>query len=350
MTKAIKYKVVSRIIVDDDDKNSDYWEWFGHNVQKPKFYGDTLAYKIIAGLYIFYISEDLLNEGIRQGIIEPPAADLRLGVGVDGFYRIMYALSHSDIDYLTRELDRVNTDPKIITVTNYEAIWWDSELEQNLDEPVLKFKAKITVDASSMEIIENTAAIPGADNELPKGSLFRSVKDYEGFVDVLAMEADRTLCNSRNLYDRYEGNGFFSQDRWFQQLDKYVFEFEDEPTQLPDWKYPQRANDEMAKSYIVMGEKCFQLYQKDDTFYIKGVNLYGYREIWCKVRIAGDIKKSNMYIDFVSSNMSECKKYELLYDIERQREEFFDIFIGKYRSEKSYSHKQYKKWVLNVEN
>ena len=49
MKKSFKYKVVGKIIVDDDDKNSDYWDWFKHNLKKPKFYGNTLAYKIIAG-------------------------------------------------------------------------------------------------------------------------------------------------------------------------------------------------------------------------------------------------------------------------------------------------------------
>ncbi len=55
----------------------------------------------------------------------------------------------------------------------------------------------------------------------------------------------------------------------------------------------------------------------------------------------------NMYIDFVSSDMSDAKKFEFLYDIEKNRDMFFDIFMGKYRSEKSYNHKQYKKWVIN---
>ena len=147
-----------------------------------------------------------------------------------------------------------------------------------------------------MTIVENTARGKDFCEQIPCDSLFQTVNDSEGFLDVLAMEADRTLCNSRNLYDRYEGNGFFSQDKWFSQLDKYVFEFKDNPLYIEQTQYPQRATDEMEKSCLVMGEKCFQLYQKDNAFYIKGVNLYGYRQIWCKVRIAGDVKKSNMCI------------------------------------------------------
>lgn len=356
MKKSVKYKVVGKIIVDDDDKNSDYWEWFKHNLKKPKFYGNTLAYKIIAGLYIFYISEELLNEGVRQGIIEAPGKDVkeilfykaRIGVGIDGFYRIMYALCHSDIDYLIRELERVNNDPKIITVTNYDAKWQDKD--EKPDEPILKYKARITADAENMTIIENTARGKDFCEQIPCDSLFQTVNDYESFLDVLAMEADRTLCNSRNLYDCYEGNGFFSQDKWFSQLDKYVFEFKDNHLYQEQTEYPQRATDEMEKSCLVMGEKCFQLYQKDNAFYIKGVNLYGYRQIWCKVRIAGDVKKSNMCIDFVSCDMSDAKKFEFLYDIEKNRDMFFDIFMGKYRSKNSYSHKQYEKWVIHLQN
>lgn len=146
------------------------------------------------------------------------------------------------------------------------------------DEPILKYKARITADAEKMTIVENTARGKDFCEQIPCDSLFQTVNDYEGFLDVLAMEADRTLCNSRNLYDRYEGNGFFSQDRWFSQADKYVFKFGDNATSQLQFKYPQRAID----------------------------------------------------------------------DIEKNRDMFFDIFMGKYRSENSYSHRQYKKWVTNM--
>ena len=77
--------------------------------------------------------------------------------------------------------------------------------------------------------------------------------------------------------------------------------------------YPQRAISLMDTAFMCISEICFHTYEDSDKFYIKATNLYGYRELLCVITIISNNKNSvtinDMRIDFVSSNMSDAKKY-----------------------------------------
>lgn len=112
---------------------------------------------------------------------------------------------------------------------------------------------------------------------------------------------------------------------------------------------PKRAKEEMDKSFIVIGEMCFQLYESDDKQYVKGLNLNGYRSVWCRVRGGGERGWEMMVLDFVKTDMSNERKWEFLWTMERNRECFFEIFRGKYAKKNTDERKAYEKWVMQTD-
>jgi len=97
--------------------------------------------------------------------------------------------------------------------------------------------------------------------------------------------------------------------------------------------YPQRATALMDTAFMCISEICFHMYEDLDQFYIKATNLNGYRELLCVITTIGENKSSvtinDMRIDFVSSNMSDAKKYYVLWLLERNRDFFFEEYITK---------------------
>ena len=124
----IKYKVSAIVRAEEDYRDDELWKRFGYKQKKPYISDDgILAYKITAGLYIFYISHIVYDQGVSLGIIEPvdsnvtfiDFSDMLCSRGLVCYHRIGYALEHSTLDYLKSELERVNSEGKILQVVQF---------------------------------------------------------------------------------------------------------------------------------------------------------------------------------------------------------------------------------------
>ena len=103
--------------------------------------------------------------------------------------------------------------------------------------------------------------------------------------------------------------------------------------------YPQRAKELIDTAFMCIGEMCFHLFESSGVFYIKATNLYGYRELLCKLTVIGDessnLSADDIRIDFVSTNMSSEKKYYVLWLLERNRDFFYEEYKTKKKMQNS---------------
>lgn len=113
-------------------------------------------------------------------------------------------------------------------------------------------------------------------------------------------------------------------------------------------KYPERAKALMDSAVMCLGEICIHLFEKSGVFYIKVTNLYGYRELVCKVTTFDE--SDDMRIDFVSTTMSDAKKYYVLWLLERNRDFLFDVFKGKFAADSTDEKDTYLRYVKILGN
>ena len=74
----IKYRVSAIVRAGDECRDDELWKRFGYKQKKPYISNDgIMAYKITAGLYIFYISQIVYDQGVSLGIIEPIDNDVK---------------------------------------------------------------------------------------------------------------------------------------------------------------------------------------------------------------------------------------------------------------------------------
>ena len=113
--------------------------------------------------------------------------------------------------------------------------------------------------------------------------------------------------------------------------------------------YPDKAKMLIGSAFMCFGEICIHLVEKSNEFYIKVTNLYGYRELVCKVTTFAKFDKSEndirMRIDFFYTNMSDAKKYYILWLLERNRDVLFEAFEGKYASDNTDEKNTYNRYV-----
>ena len=107
--------------------------------------------------------------------------------------------------------------------------------------------------------------------------------------------------------------------------------------------YPDRADNLIKSSFTCYGEICIHLFEKNGVFYIKATSLYGYKELLCDVSVSSDMSK--MRIDFVSSDMSDARRYFVQWMLERNRDAIFDVFKGKYASDGTVEKDAYNRYV-----
>lgn len=219
----LKYKVSGKVVVSDDNiKKYHFDEVFSFTTP------NLIGYKITAGLYIFYITEQIYEEGVAKGIIEPmkedvPDLDYRdftfaRGRVVD--YRMKKALELSTIPYLTQELYKFNEGSKLLKINVYKASnWWVNGGLQ--DEPDLEYFHHIVVDLEKREVIENTAK----DDDPIYCLGFKHIKTYDAFLDRLAFHLDREYMNSRNLFEKFRQVEFYCVDEFMQRHEKFEFIF-----------------------------------------------------------------------------------------------------------------------------
>lgn len=216
----LKYKATQKVIA----TNEEIEKYNLHSVftfEKP----NLIAYKMIAGFYIFYISPSTYEQGVKESIIEPVLdlptltySTLRLVRGIVVNHRMTYALKSSTLTYLKSELKRVNTDPKIINLKVYDAQWWVGGVL--LEEPILTYLESIKVN------LETGSILSYVKPQTNMRAVFQEVKTHEDLLDVLADALDREFMNTRNIFDKFQEVDFYEQDYWLQRGKKFEFTFE----------------------------------------------------------------------------------------------------------------------------
>ena len=165
---------------------------------KLKNNNTTVAYKIYAGFYVFFISPSLYEESLNEGLIEkqdPKYIEVRdwnnmTGVrGVITEYRIEKALSLSNLIYLKESLEITNKESGLYVISYF----YNSELY---------WKTTIDTSSFSIESFEQT--------EFDKEFKWKNKSlTYIFMIDFLCGHLDRTYMNSRHIVDKLqEVNGF----------------------------------------------------------------------------------------------------------------------------------------------
>lgn len=213
----VKYKVVCKIEVRGDDaaNRENMCRQLGTETE-------FVAYKIIAGLYIFYITQEVYEQGVQAGWIQPMAGvvpvfffDSMLKIrGKVCYHRMKMALKLSTTEYLRECLKRIERSPKTVGIRIHQVQWHGEEpVLTPLSEVYLNMAAGIVWGKQSFH--ENAGFDP----------LFH-VESYEGLLDVLADLLDREYMNSRDLYEQFAGNDFYDIDKvWVERKYKVDFEF-----------------------------------------------------------------------------------------------------------------------------
>ena len=228
----IKYRVSAIIRAEEDYRDEELWKRFGYKQKKPYISDDGIvAYKITAGLYIFYISQIVYDQGVSLGIIEPvdsnvvfvDFSDMLCSRGLVCYHRIGYALEHSTPGYLKSELERLNSEGKILQVVQYHCHWWKNE--KRLEHPLLTYVGEVVVDLENRKILKNTVdkTLPFKERQFIS-PLYR-VDTYDELLDALVSEQDRSFCNSRHIIDKFADTDFYSTDHFLTRQDKYEFTY-----------------------------------------------------------------------------------------------------------------------------
>ena len=224
--------LAERITISEENKEKSLWIRFGFKQKRPEITEDnTIAYKLIAGLYISYVSPELYKKCIEEGIVDVPTGEIptysfenmKLCVGLNAFHRITFALYHSNIDTLKEYLERVNKEPKIVVIQRNQCHWY--ECEKKLDNPILIPKETIVLDIENKKIISNNT------DKNDYSSPFMWVEDYADVLDALASELNRDYCNTRHLRDRFARQDFFNINNHLSK-DKYSIEFKEEESEV----------------------------------------------------------------------------------------------------------------------
>lgn len=228
----VKYKVSAIVRAEEDYRDEELWKRFGYKQKKPYISPDgILAYKITAGLYIFYISHIVYDQGVSLGIVEPVDSnvviinfsDMLGSRGLVCYHRIGYALEHSTLDYIKSELERVNSEGKLLQVVQYHCHWWKNE--KRLEHPLLTYVGEVLVDLENRKILKNTVDKTLPFKERQFLSTFCHVESYEDLLDALVSEQDRSFCNSWHIIDKFADANFYSTDHFLTRQDKYEFTY-----------------------------------------------------------------------------------------------------------------------------
>ncbi len=230
----MRYKVVKKIICDEDcfitredSFHKDKFDYLSGVYEKYGFIG----YKIIAGLYIFYITPEIYEKALELDLIDEIDDSVEnlnfemmlMSRGSTVYHRMGYALQHSTIEYLTTELERINNELKVVNLKIYRAKWYKDE--ELLNIPNLQFLHEIRIDLAKMEVLKNTALRSKGD--IISATLFKNMHTYEDFLDILVHYQDREFMNSRHIMDKFVDSEFYDVDYWMQRLYKFEISLED---------------------------------------------------------------------------------------------------------------------------
>ena len=200
----VKYKVVCKIEVRGEDAADRE-----HMCRRLGTEKEFVAYKIIAGLYVFYVTQEIYEQGVRAGWIQPMVEEvpvfffdtmLRIR-GKVCYHRMKTALKLSTPEYLRECLERIERSPKNVRIRIHRVQWHG-------EEAVLTPLSEICLNMAACNVFGKQRFYENAGFD----PLFH-VESYEGLLDVLADLSDREYMNSRDLYEQFAGNDFYDIDK-----------------------------------------------------------------------------------------------------------------------------------------
>lgn len=156
--------------------------------------GRPYAYKVYAGVYIFYLSQKVFSEAVNSGLIELDGStnsvkwnDIIRLKGEKAVERLRYAVANTTLDYLEEELEVVNEMPPILY----------------LHYSFGTFRlAVISLMVKSGTVEMQMGRINGDSENVNKRvvELNEVVKEgYSGVLNYIANYCDKEYCNSHNL-------------------------------------------------------------------------------------------------------------------------------------------------------
>ena len=156
--------------------------------------GRPYAYKVYAGVYIFYLSQKVFSEAVNSGLIEFDGTaksekynDIIRLKGEKAVERLRYAIANTTIDYLEEELEVINEMPPILY----------------LHYSFGTFRlAAISLMVKSGTVEMQMGRINGDSENVNKRvvELNEVVKEgYSGVLNYIANYCDKEYCNSHNL-------------------------------------------------------------------------------------------------------------------------------------------------------
>lgn len=156
--------------------------------------GRPYAYKVYAGVYIFYLSQKVFSEAVNSGLIELDEStnsvkwnDIIRLKGEKAVERLRYAVANTTLDYLEEELEVVNEMPPILY----------------LHYSFGTFRlAAISLMVKSGTVEMQMGRINGDSENVNKRvvELNEVVKEgYSGVLNYIANYCDKEYCNSHNL-------------------------------------------------------------------------------------------------------------------------------------------------------
>jgi len=156
--------------------------------------GRPYAYKVYAGVYIFYLSQKVFSEAVNSGMIELDGStnsvkwnDIIRLKGEKAVERLRYAIANTTLEYLEEELEVVNEMPPILYLHYSFGTF-------RLAAISLLVKSG-TVEINSSGISRDNGKVNENVKEINKAVM----EGYSGVLNYIANYCDKEYCNSHNL-------------------------------------------------------------------------------------------------------------------------------------------------------
>ncbi len=217
----IRYRVVKKILIDEESKTSPFWTFAADCGWKiPDFKDNCLCYKVMAGLSVFYCSEEVMKQLFQAGLLEPtidevPIVDfirLRVKYGILAFSKIAETIQRATFDIMKDNLEELNNNHTILEIRRFDTYQLNSE--QNREIP----KEIITLDLLSSQLVSENINYRDAD------SPFNLADDYEGVIDSMIREFGLEYKNIGSVEGMYKSIEHKTTTP-IERKSKYVFNY-----------------------------------------------------------------------------------------------------------------------------
>jgi len=299
-----------------------------------------IAYKVVLGWYTFYITEEMLKEGINLGLIEEPKSInnfpfsiYKSAVGISSYYRLSKSLKKSTLDKLKEVIEEFEHCPKIWTVKESKCNWYKDN--EKLEKPICEDIAAIIIDIEKRVILDKLVF----KGDTPNFTL-ADVETFDVLMEHLTQQSDAFGMNTKNIMKRFEYNDFYNMDKFNQRCYRYNFTVDfylsAEEQMKRQEEYPDEVKAELQRSFLIINGICWQGFMiEKGTWFVRVLNVNDdiKKVLWLKVIIPYD-KDEQPYFAYMSDTLkNETLKYKYLYLTELNRDYLVDFFKRAYSAD-----------------